>query len=465
MPDAVLLAIMRPSNWYWTLILACLPPLALPAAAVDERVSAYLEFRTQFDAGNYGAALPLAARVVELTRSTYGAEAPELANPLSNLATTYHRMKENGTALDTYREALTLLDLAGNATDPRLIPVLQGMGAALRGLQRDPDAIAPLRRAVEILRNRNGLFSPTQLPVLKELVGCYTTVGQLEEAGREQQYAYTVAETAYGKNDPRLLGPLEDYARWSETAGRYTAARALHARAVQIADATHGSNTLLAVNGLRGIARSYRLAFLNGETEETAATANAVPTSVANSALPRILAAPSSEGERALRIALQRLTTAATPVPLLHGEVLLDLGDWQLTAGADSRALALYGDAWKVLAPANGAGALTTPVVIVYRAPAAAVSRGLEDPEKFDEQDVALRLSVAADGKVRDVSVVNPVPERESAEKAVMGAVRRATWRPAFRDGAPVISTDVMFSERVYVRRPPAPKEAAPAGT
>ncbi len=56
-------------------------------APPDERIAAYQEFRHAFDAGEYSAALPLAQRVVELTRSQYGNEAQQLANPLTNLGT------------------------------------------------------------------------------------------------------------------------------------------------------------------------------------------------------------------------------------------------------------------------------------------------------------------------------------------------------------------------------------------
>ena len=166
--------------------------LLLPAGAPcaeappDERIAAYQEFRRSFDAGDYAAALPAATQVVELTRNQFGKDARELANPLTNLGTTHYRLRRFGEALDSYREAVTVLELAGNATDERLVRPLHGMGAALRGLERDAEAIVPFRRAVEILRNREGLYTATQLPLLKELVACHTTAGQLADANRDR---------------------------------------------------------------------------------------------------------------------------------------------------------------------------------------------------------------------------------------------------------------------------------------
>jgi tetratricopeptide (TPR) repeat protein len=433
-----------------------------PAADVlpDERNAAYLEFRTAFDAGNFAAALPLASRVVDMTRGQYGADAPELANPLSNLATTYLRMREFGMALDTYRQALTLLDLQGDATNPQLVRPLHGMGAALRGLDRSEEAIAPLKRAVDITRNRDGLYAVAQLPILTPLIDSYMAGGRFEDAGREQQYAYTVAEAAYGKDDLRLLGPLDNYARWNEAVGRFSAARLLHARAVQLADAA-APRSIKAIAGLRGIARSYRLAFLNGETEEAAAAANSLPSTLGNSTITRVISAPSTEGERALRNALQRLEGSGSTQAALRGEVLIDLGDWYLTAGNENRALASYREAWPELAAGGNTQLLTAPVAVVYRPPNMAVSRTTEDADEFDVRDVEVRLSIAANGAVRDATVSNPQPVSEAAEHALVLAVKRAAWRPAFSNGEAVAVTDHVLHERLYVRRPkPAPETA-----
>jgi tetratricopeptide (TPR) repeat protein len=444
-------------RWPATLISILGLALAVHASAAetvpDDRAAAYSQFRSAFDAGDFTAALPIAARVVELTRSQYGAEAVEMANPLSNLATTYLRMHEYGTALDTYRQALSLLDLLGDATNPKLVRPLHGMGAALRGLRRDDEAITPLKRAVDITRNRDGLHAVAQLPILDDLIECYIAASRLEDAGREQQYAYSVAEAAYGKDDLRMLGPLDSYARWNESIGRYTAARLLHTRAVQIADAARSGN-VKAVPALQGIARTFRLAYINGESEQSAASASELPSTFSSSGLEPVFNAPSGEGEKALRGALQRLDAAPGTQLALRGKVLVDLGDWYLTAGAAPRALAIYADAWRDLAKAGDTQALQAPMPVVYRAPNIAVSRHREGGDGFDEQDVDLRISVAANGELRAVTVANPVPEREAVERTVVNAVKRALWRPAFSNGEPLAFPDLLFRERVYVRRP-----------
>ncbi|HUG73884.1 MAG TPA: tetratricopeptide repeat protein, partial [Steroidobacteraceae bacterium] len=239
-------------------LLACLLPQQVSGAEApaDERSTSYRQYRELFDAGNYIAALPLAVRVAELTANQFGPEAPELANPLTNLATTLFRMDQYGDALDTYRRALTLLELTGNSTDPRLIAPLHGLGASLRALERHEDAIVPLKRAVDIIRNRDGLHAPAQLPMLRLLIASYEQTRRNEDATREHMYAFNVAEQAWGGEDPRMIPVIAELAQWYEQTGRYSAARLLHIRTVQIADRERPMS-LKAIDGLRGIARTY----------------------------------------------------------------------------------------------------------------------------------------------------------------------------------------------------------------
>lgn len=442
-------------------MLACVTALqagaAEPAAAdapADDRTVAYREFRAAFDAADYERALPLAIKVVELTGAQFGGEAPELANPFTNLATTLYRMQRHGDAVDAYRRALTILDLLGNATDPRLIAPLHGMGATLRALDRNEEAILPLKRAVDIIRNRSGLHAPAQLPALTALIGAYEATGRSEDAGREHQYAYNVAEQAWGQDDPRMVDAAVQLAGWYERTGRYTTARLLYTRAAQLADSKQ-PNGLLAVEALRGVARCYRLSFVNGESQEAVAAApGELPGALGQSSLAQMVAMPSTMGERALRDALQRLEAAAQDRPAERAAVLIDLGDWYRIAGAGDRALSSWQQAWYALEKAGDTAVLAEPVMIVYRPPSVAASGRQQDPDEYDVQEVELQVSIAADGRLQDATVANPAPEREAAERAVLQAVRRATWRPAYAGGVPVLVTDFLYREKVNIRLP-----------
>lgn len=443
-----------PSHAKLLAALACALSLqgAFAQSPGDERANAYRQYREAFDARNYEQALPLAVRVVELTSNQFGNDEPELANPLTNLATTLYRLKRYGEAVDNYRRALTLLDQAGNPTDPRLVAPLHGLGATLRALERYEESIVPLKRAVDIVRNRDGLHAPAQLPILDALIDSFEKTWRLEDAGREHQYAFNVAEQSFGREDPRMVAPLNRLAGWNEKIGRYTAARLLYMRGVQIAD-RESPGSMKAVDSLRGIARAYRLAFVYGETQDAAiAGTENLPQSMAGAPLGMMVATPSGEGERALRNALDRLAQAGDAKAAERGAILVDLGDWYRIAGAGGRAMEAWTRAWAELGTAGDTSALEQPATIIYRPPAAAASQRQQDPNKYAIQEVQVRVSVAADGDVRAVNVANPVDGRESVERAVTGALRRAIWRPAFAGGVPVAVTDHVFRESVYVK-------------
>lgn len=434
--------------------LTCLVSLHTGAAddPADDRAAAYRQYREAFDAGEYARALPLAVRVAELTGNQFGAEAPELANPLTNLATTLYRLGEHGEALDTYRRALTIIDLQGNATDPRLVAPLHGIGLALRGLQRDAEAIVPLKRAVDIVRNRDGLHAAGQLPMLRALISSYERAGLRDDANREHLYAFNVAEQSWGRDDPRLLPLIAELARWYESTGRYTAARVLHLRAVQIAD-RESPGSVKAVEPLRGVARTFRLAYVFGEPQDTImAVPGELPPSLGPMAMAGMSSALTTEGERALRSALQRLENAGGGRNAERGAVLIDLGDWYRIAGVGARAMASWRDAWQALAAAGDTSALEQPAAVIYRPPQMVVSTRRLSADEYAIREIELRLSIAADGEVREATVANPSPQTESVERSLTSAVRRATWRPAFAGGIPVAATSFTFREQVYVR-------------
>jgi len=417
-------------------------------APTDERAAAYREFRTRFDAGEFQAALPAATQVVALTLAQSGAESPDMANPLTNLATTHYRLGEFGKALDAYRRAVDVLDLQSDRTDERLIRPLHGTGAALLKLERGAEAVAPLKRAIDIIRHREGLRASAQLPVLHALIEGYAAAGLFEDADREHVNAYNVAEERWGKNDLRLADQLMSYARLKEQMGQYTAARLLYIRAVQMWDTAKPGATG-AIPALRGVTRNLRLAYIHGSST---GVESEVP-SVLPITSSDWLAMPSSDGERSLQNALQRLDVAG-PDPALRGAVLVDLGDWYITAKAGTRAIAAWRDAWAALAEAGDTSLLAAPAPVVYRAPQIAVSQRAEDPEIHVVREIQVRMGISADGSVLDASIANPDPEQEAAERAVISAARRATWRPAFRDGQPVATGDFVFRERVYVKLP-----------
>jgi TonB family protein len=436
----------------WSLAAALLVVQSAPAITDDERLQTYRDFRVYFDQKQYDQALPYAERLVELTEQQYGDKARELVNPLTNLGTVYHRMGNHQSAEKSYERGVQILEASAANTDRQLLLPLQGLGETYNSLGQHEDARLVLKRAVDLSRNLDGLFNLEQLKFVQPLIASYVALAQFQDAEKEHQYAFRVAETAYGRNDIRMLGPIDQYARWFEFVGRYSTARALHGRALTIAE-RKGKNSPLSVDPLRGIARTYRLEFLNGPEDDSrdAFTNNtnnapALPSEMANG--QRL----NPDGERALRLALSALD-AQNPVDReRRGETLVELGDWYLSGGDTNRALETYKDAWKELQQAGSTQLLSAPRQLAYRPPASSITRSRIDPKDAEEKFVEVRFKVTNDGHTSDIETASS-DAPTGLQKSVVNAVKKARYSPRLENGEPTETPGVILRERVMVKR------------
>ncbi|MBV6418017.1 MAG: hypothetical protein CMLOHMNK_02796 [Steroidobacteraceae bacterium] len=439
----------------WVLAaLAALAALPLRAVTDDERVAIYTEFRGLFDAGQYAAALPVAERLVASTEEQYGAKDRALANPLANVGTTQLRLGNFKAAEEAYRRALSILDGVAPATDRARLRPLQGLGITYARTDQPGPAADTLKRAVDLSRNVEGLYNFDQLDFVKALIDVYVAQNRLEDAEREHQYAFRIAETAYGRNDRRMLAAYDYLARWYEYVGRYTTARTEQLRALRLAEATSGRGSVATVEPLRGIARAYRLEYLYGPevTQESTST-----DPVLFSTNPGAGQTPTRlhpEGERALQLALEAAKRATPPVPALLGGTLVDTGDWYLTEGDNRGALDAYRKAWDALATAGDTKLVEAPRLLRYKPPSASITRFTGgDIDDFEEYVVLAKFTVKANGRASDIVTSSDNAPKENQE-GVAAALRKALYAPRLDHGAPVETTGVTLTERLLVRKP-----------
>ena len=442
-------------------------PATTPAATtpVEQRLEQYRKFRSAFDAGDFAAARPLADQVVALSEQQFGPEARELVNPLSNLGATHYRLGDFAAAEAAFARAVRIVDGQSTGADRSLIRPLQGLGETYLATRQFAESAIALKRAVDLMRNLDGLFNVEQLETLDSLIESYVGLDRLQDAEKESQYAFRVAESAYGRDDLRMLEPLDRHARWFEYVGRYTTARGLHARALQLCESRAGRNSVLAVDALRGLARTYYLEFIYGPEDAEAASSD-IFTPTISPAGPEGRLNP--DGERALRIALDSLARTNPLDRRARAATLVELGDWYLIGGNTARAVDAYKEGWTEATAAGGdaPNLLSSPRRLAYRPPSIAVSRASPSkPEEFEERYVEARFTVGKDGRVTDVSTAS-TDAPQNAERAVLLAVRKARYAPRLENGETVDTPGVTLRERVLVRRGSAPAPAAsPAAT
>jgi TonB family protein len=249
-----------------------------------------------------------------------------------------------------------------------------------------------------------------------------------------------------------MLGPIDNYARWFEFVGRYSTARALHGRALAIAE-RKGKNSPLAVDALRGIARTYRLEFLNGPEEDSRDAFSQSPS--AGPVMPSDIGQNqrmNADGERALKMALAALESQTPADREKRGQTLVELGDWYLSAGDTPKALDTYKDAWKELSQAGSTELLSAPRQLAYRPPAASISRSRIDPKDAEEKYVEVRFTVTNDGHTSDIETASS-DAPPGLQKSVVNAVKKARYSPRLENGEPSQTTGVVLRERVMVKR------------
>jgi tetratricopeptide (TPR) repeat protein len=428
------------------------PAIALADQGADAQVEIYHQFRTAFDAHRFQEALPLAQKLVTITEEQYGANDRALVNPLANLGTTQYRLGDYAAAEQTYLRGIKIVEDGGAGADRLLLQPLHGLGATYFARKEYDEASVILKRALDLSRNLDGLFNPQQMQILEPLISSLVELERHEEADREFQYSVRVAENAYGKGDVRLLRPLDRYAHWTERMGRYTTARALYARALTIAEQVGGPTSMLTVDPLTGIARTYRLEFVNGPEQGADPVIDPLQpgSDLFPSALPTARLNP--EGEHALALAIR--TIEKTP-PLDHArraDTLVELGDWYMCTGAQPRALDAYRAAWKDFASAGSTAPLAAPRQLSYHPPSSSVTRSRLSADNIEEHFVETRFTVTKDGKVTDVAAISS-DAPESQQKKVVAAVKRARYAPRFEAGEPVETTGVTLRERIVAKR------------
>lgn len=443
---------------------AATPPAAVEAGAsgqpaVDARLAAHREFRLAFEARDYAAARSAAERVVALTEQLQGSDSREVVNPLANLGAAHYRLGEYPAAEVAFARAVRIIDGQLGGADRLLIAPLRGLGETYLATRQYAEAALALKRATDLSRNLDGLFNVEQLETLDSLIEAYIGLERLQDAEKESQYAFRVAESNFGRSDLRLLEPLDRLARWYESVGRYTTARGLHARALQLSETLATAGSVLAVDALRGLARTYYLEFIFGPEDPEAAASD-----------PMAPLAPTPEGrlnpdgERALKLALEALSRSQPPDLQTRAGTLVELGDWYLIGGALARAHDAYRQGWSE-SQAAGATALVMlqqPRRLAYRPPSIAVSRATPTrPDEWEQRFVEVRFTVGTDGRVSALETAS-TDAPGAAERAVQFAVKRARYAPRLENGEPVETTGVLLRERILVKKGSAPAEPAP---
>jgi tetratricopeptide (TPR) repeat protein/predicted Ser/Thr protein kinase len=136
-------------------------------------------------------------------------------------------------------EALALETRRLGAGHPALAAIHEQLGEVLRLMGRDDEALRHIEQAITVAEATLGPEHPSTARRILGRAQVYEHRGDLEAALRDDLSALAVWERAYGEH-PRLIWPLTCAGRVLSKAGRLADAEPHYARALAIAERTHG---------------------------------------------------------------------------------------------------------------------------------------------------------------------------------------------------------------------------------
>ncbi|MBP6513554.1 MAG: tetratricopeptide repeat protein [Steroidobacteraceae bacterium] len=403
-----------------------------------------------------------------------GDEHPELPKALNALGALQLRAGDFAGAENSFRRSLELAEASGGIASPQLIPPLKGLGSAYAGQNRHDRAAAEFQRALAVSRRIDGLFNLQQLDILEPLIASLVASGDYAGAERERLYSVRVVQQRYGAADPRTLPMLTRLADWYELTGQYAQQRTTEREAFDVARQQNGGRNAAVVEALMGIARSHRLQYAfdpaslreetaltvtpDGRIESSSRDPMANPFPVDPAAGARL----DKEGEQALLAALRILDGAADVHAPLKARVLVELGDWYMTARRPNDAVRRYAEAWPLM-PASLSGATQNPLMaprqLLYRSPPGAERYRDRPRSEIIETTVEFSFTVTADGGIKDIRKVASDVDPPTRETRTERAIETSVYSPRFEAGKPVDTPDVRLKQVFYEPAPEPDKK------
>jgi CHAT domain-containing protein/Tfp pilus assembly protein PilF len=208
--------------------------------------------------GQFGQAIPLAERALKLREKALGAEHPDTATSLNNLAELYKDKGDYARAEPLYRRALAIYEKMLGAEHPNTAILLNNL-ALLYRITGDYAQAEPLyHRALAILEKTLGAEHPDTATSLNNLAELYRAKGDYAQAEPLYRRALAIREKTRGAEHPETATSLNNLALLYRAKGDYAQAEPFFRRALTIYEKTRGAEHPLTATSLNNLALIYQ---------------------------------------------------------------------------------------------------------------------------------------------------------------------------------------------------------------
>jgi tetratricopeptide (TPR) repeat protein len=163
--------------------------------------------------GNYAQAEPLLVRALSIVEQKFGAEHPNTATCLNNLAELYRDQSKYSEAEPLYQRALSIVEQKLGAMHPKTATCLNNLAELYRGQSKYSEAEPLLVRALSIVGQQLGAEHPTTAICLNNLAELYQSQGKYSEAESLLVRAVSIYKQQLGMEHLRTQQMVSNYLR------------------------------------------------------------------------------------------------------------------------------------------------------------------------------------------------------------------------------------------------------------
>ena len=207
--------------------------------------------------GRYPEAKPLLVRSLSIHEQQLGADHPDTATSLNNLAALYYAMGSYPEAEPLYVRSLSIYEQQLGADHPDTASSLNNLAGLYYAMGCYPEAEPLFVRSLAIWEQQLGAEHPATAQSLNNLALLYDAMGRYAEAEPLYLRSLAIREQKLGAEHPYTATSLNNLAQLYSAMGRYPEAEPLYVRSLAIMEQQLGANHPNTANSLNNLAALY----------------------------------------------------------------------------------------------------------------------------------------------------------------------------------------------------------------
>jgi len=207
--------------------------------------------------GRYPEAEPLYVRSLSIREQQLGADHPDTASSLNNLALLYGEMGRYPEAEPLLVRSLSISEQQLGADHPHTALGLNNLAELYRAMGRYPEAEPLLVRSLSIREQQLGADHPNTATSLNNLANLYNAMGRYAEAEPFYVRSLSIYEQQLGADHPNTALILNNLAELYRAMERYLEAEPLFVRSLSIREQHLGADHPDTANSLNNLALLY----------------------------------------------------------------------------------------------------------------------------------------------------------------------------------------------------------------